>query len=283
MEKSINGSAIAVDQKKPAAQPVVDCFSDLDFSKLEVSIEKMFKGGVHFGHHKSRKNPKMIPFIFATKENINIIDLEKTRDKLKEAMDFITKIVSENQEILFVGTRKQAKRIVEAGAKKCGMPSVTERWLGGTFTNFSVISTRTRYLREGLEKQAKGEFAKYTKFEQMKKAEELERLERKMGGMKEMTKLPGAIFISSTIEDTIALDEAAIKNIPVIALVDTNVDPTKVDFPIPANEDAVSSLKLMISYIVKAVLDGKEKASAVLEEKAKASVKDAAQKSESKK
>lgn len=283
MEKSNNGSAQTVDQKGPAVQPVVDCFSELDFSKLEVSIEDMFKGGVHFGHHKSRKNPKMNPYVFATKDNINIIDLEKTRDKLNEAMKFITKIVSENQEILFVGTKKQAKRILEAGAKKCGMPSVTERWLGGTFTNFPVISTRTRYLREGLEKQEKGEFAKYTKFERMKKAEELERLERKMGGMKEMTKLPGAIFIASTIEDSIALDEAVIKNIPIIALVDTNVDPTKVDYPIPANEDAVSSLKLMVSYIVKAVLDGKEKASVVLDEKAKASVEEKSQPSESKK
>ena len=259
MEKNNNGLATEADQKNPAKQPVVDCFSDLDFSKLEISAENMFKGGVHFGHHKSRKNPKMNQYVFATKEGINIINLEKTKEKLEEAMDFISKIISENQEVLFIGTKKQAKKIVEAAAKKCGMPYVTERWLGGTFTNFSIISSRTKYLREGLEKQKNGEYGKYTKFEQMKKAEELARLENKMGGIKNMTKLPGAIFIASAIEDSLALDEAVNRNIPVIALTDTNIDPSKVDYPIPANEDAVSSLKLMLSYIVKAVLEGKEK------------------------
>lgn len=268
MEENKKVSAVAVDEKSPAKQPAVDYFSDLDFSKLEVSLEEMFKSGVHFGHHKSRKNPKMNKFIFTTKDNINILDLEKTRERLLEAMKFISKIVSENQDVLFVGTKKQAKKIVELAANKCGMPSVTERWLGGTFTNFSVISGRTRYLREGSEKQQKGEYAKYTKFEQMKKAEELERLENKMGGIKDMIKLPGAIFIASVMEDTIALKEARNKNIPVIALVDTNIDPTDVDYPIPANEDAVSSLKLMLAYIAKAVLEGKEKKEkSIIEEK----------------
>jgi len=268
MEENKKESTVMVDQNAPAKQPVVDCFSDLDFSKLEVTLEEMFKNGVHFGHHKSRKSPKMNKFIFATKDNINILNLEKTKERLEDAMKFISKIICENQEILFVGTKKQAKKIVESAAKKCGMPSVTERWLGGTFTNFSVISGRTRYLREGSEKQQKGEFAKYTKFEQMKKAEELERLENKMGGIREMMKLPGAIFIASVMEDNIALKEAKNKGIPVIALVDTNIDPTDVDYPIPANEDAVSSLKLMLAYITKAVLDGKEKKEkSIIEEK----------------
>lgn len=263
MEDKSKRSDETADQKNPAKQPAVDCFSDLDFSKLEISLEDMFRNGVHFGHHKSRKNPKMKNYIFATKDNINILNLEKTKEKLQEAMEFITKIVSQNQEILFVGTKKQAKRIVEAAAKKCAMPSVTERWLGGTFTNFSAISGRTRYLREGLEKQKKGEYSKYTKFEQMKKNEELERLENKMGGIKDMIKLPGAVFITSMIEDSIALKEARNRKIPVIALVDTNIDPTEVDYPIPANEDAVSSLKIMLSYIVKAVLEGKEKSKGI--------------------
>ncbi|HRY82854.1 MAG TPA: 30S ribosomal protein S2 [Candidatus Moranbacteria bacterium] len=259
MEENNNGSAGMADQNNPAKQPVIDCFSDLDFSKLEINLEDMFKGGVHFGHHKSRKSPKMSKYIFTTKDNINILDLEKTKEKLLEAMDFISKVISENQEVLFVGTKKQAKKIVEAAAKKCGMPYITERWLGGTFTNFSAISGRTRYLRDGLDKMKRGEYAKYTKFEQMKKAEELERLENKMGGIKDMMKLPGAVFIASIMEDELALKEAINKNIPVIALVDTNIDPGKVDYPIPANEDAVSSLKLMLSYVAKAVLDGKNK------------------------
>jgi small subunit ribosomal protein S2 len=259
MEENKNGSAGTVDQNNPAKQPAADYFSDLDFSKLEVSLEDMFKSGVHFGHHKSRKSPKMNKYIFTTKDNVNILDLEKTKEKLGEAMNFVSRVVSENQEVLFVGTKKQAKKIVEAAAKKCSMPYITERWLGGTFTNFSAISGRTRYLREGLEKQKKGEYAKYTKFEQMKKAEELERLENKMGGIKDMMKMPGAVFIASIMEDELALKEARNRNIPVIALVDTNIDPSDVDYPIPANEDAVSSLKLMVAYVTKAVLEGKDK------------------------
>ena len=259
MEENNKGLALKADQKSPAKQPVVSCFSDLDFSKLEVNVEEMFKSGVHFGHHKSRRNPKMNQYIFATKNNINIIDLEKTKNKLEEAMNFLSQVVSEGKEVLFVGTKKQAKRIIKAAADECGMPSVTERWIGGTFTNFPVISARAKYLREGLEKMEKGEYAKYTKFEQMKKAEELERLERKMGGIKNMNNLPKAIFVASVIEDSLAIDEAIVKNIPIVALADTNINPAGIDYLIPANEDAVSSLKLMVSYIVKAVLEGKEK------------------------
>lgn len=250
---------MAADEKKPVESPKTDYFSDIDFSKLEIKIEDMFKSGVHFGHHKSRKDPRMNEYIFATKNNINIFDLEKTKEKLEKALAFITKVVSEGREILFVGTKKQAKKIVESAAQKCDMPYVAERWLGGTFTNFYVMSGRTKFLREGLEKMKKGEYAKYTKFEQMKKAEELERMERKMGGIKNMVKLPGAILVISVVEDKLAVKEAKNKNIPIIALADTNVSPADIDYPIPANEDAVSSIKLMMAYAVGAVLKGKEK------------------------
>jgi len=234
-----------------------DYFSQVDFSEMEISVEDMFKNGVYFGHHKSRKNPQMNEYIFATKNGINILDLQKTAFKLKEAMKFIEDIVSSGQDILFVGTKKQAKRIIQSAAKKCEMPYVCERWLGGTFTNFEIISSRTRYLREGVEKKERGEYSKYTKFEEMKKGEELERMEFRMGGIKNMKKLPGAIFVVSIQEDNLAVKEALKKNIPIVALADTNVDIRGIDYPIPANEDAVSSLKLMLGYIVKAVLDGK--------------------------
>jgi small subunit ribosomal protein S2 len=257
--KNEESSALENAGKENAPSPEADSFSD--FSALEISIEAMFKSGVHFGHHKARKNPKMRSYIFATKNNINILNLEKTAEKLKTAMDFITEIVSGGKDIIFVGTKKQAKGMIASAAKSCGMPFVSERWLGGTFTNFPVISGRTRYLCETTEKMQKGEFAKYTKFEQMKIKEELEGMERKMGGIKNMTILPGAIFAASTIEDSLAVKEAKAKNIPIVALVDTNSNPDDIDFPIPANDDAVSSLKLMLSYIVKAVLDGKEKRS----------------------
>jgi small subunit ribosomal protein S2 len=219
----------------------------------------MFKSGVHFGHQKARKNPKMDEYVFTTKNGINIIDLQKTVEKLEEAKNFIEKIVSEGQQILFVGTKKQAKNIILSLAKRVEMPYVVDRWLGGTFTNFEVIAKRTKFLRDGQEKLKRGEFSQYTKFEQMKIEEELEGLESKMGGIKNMTKLPGAIFLTGVIEDNLALKEAKIKRIPIIALVDTNVDPSDVDYEIPANEDAVSALQLMLAYVGQAVLKGKAK------------------------
>jgi small subunit ribosomal protein S2 len=245
----------------------VDYFSDVDFSNLKINVEDMFRSGVHFGHHKSRKNPKMNPYIFGVKNGINIINLQKTEEKLKEALAFAETIISQGKPILFVGTKKQAKKVIELAAEKCEMPYVSERWLGGTFTNFSVISSRTRYLREGQEKMAKGEYEKYTKFEQMKFAEELDRLEVKMGGIKNMYGLPGAVFVASVIDDNLAIKEAKNKNIPVIAIADSNVDPADVDYIIPANDDAVSALKIIMSYVVKTVLEAKVKKNVLPEEK----------------
>ncbi len=236
-----------------------DFFADFDFEKLKIDINEMFKGGVHFGHQKTRKNPKMNPYIFTTKNGINIIDLQKTVEKLEEAREFIEKIVSEGQQILFVGTKKQVKQLILSVARRSKMPYVVERWLGGTFTNFEIISKRTKFLRENQEKFKRGDFSQYTKFERMKISEELKKLEEKMGGIKNMTKFPGAVFLTGVIEDKLALQEAKKKKIPVIALVDTNVNPEEVDYPIPANEDALSSLRLMLAYICQAVLRGKEK------------------------
>ncbi len=251
--------AAKADSKKVMNNPAADYFSSVDFSKLGVRVEDMFKSGVHFGHHKSRRNPKMNEYIFATKNDINIFDLEKTKVKLEEAMQFLSDTASLGGEILFVGTRKQAKKIVEAAAARAEMPYVTERWLGGTFTNFPVISVRTKYLCDGLEKMEKGEYAKYTKFERMKKAEELERMERRMGGIKQMKKLPAAIFVTSIIEDNLAIKEAINQKIPIVALADSNTSPVGIDYLIPANEDAVSSLRLMVAYVTKAILEGKAK------------------------
>ncbi len=259
MPKDIKESTDVVDQKKVSRKVNNDYFYDFDFSKLTIDVEEMFKSGVHFGHHRSRKNPKMDEYIFTTRNNINILNLEKTKKRLEEALKFVTETIAQGQDILFVGTKKQAKQIVKSIAKRCQMPFVDERWLGGTFTNSSVILGRARYLREDLEKLERGEYSKYTKFEQAKKTEELERLERKMGGIKNMVKLPGAIFITSVNEDNLAVKEAKLKNIPIIAFVDTNTDPSDIDYPIPANEDAISSLKLMLSYVGKAIMEGKEK------------------------
>ncbi len=240
-----------------------DYFADFNFDDLKVDVKALLKAGVHFGHQKSRRNPKMNEYIYGTRNGINIIDLQKSVDKLEEAVKFIDKLISDGQEILFIGTKKQSKRLVESLAKRIGMPYVVERWLGGTFTNFRNISERTRFLRDGQEKLKRGEYSKYTKFEQMKIAEELERLEKRMGGIKNMSKLPGAIFVTGVNEDKLAIAEAVKKNVPIIALIDTNVDPSQIDYPIPANEDAVSSLRLMLAYAGKAVLDAKKKAGSV--------------------
>lgn len=266
-EEKAAAQSQAVEAAATKASGGEDYFADFDFGSLEADMKDMLKAGVHFGHQKSRKNPKMKEYIFGTKNGINIIDLEKSVEKLDEAKKFIEKTVSAGGEILFVGTKKQAKNLVESAAKRCGMPYVIERWLGGTFTNFKNISGRTKYLRDGQEKMKKGEYSKYTKFEQMKIAEELEKLESKMGGIKHMTKFPAAIFSTGVIEDGLAIAEARKKNIPIIALVDTNVDPSIIDYPIPANEDAVSSLRLMLAYVCQAVIAGKEKISLPQEEK----------------
>jgi len=222
----------------------------MDFSDDKISLEKMLKNGVHFGHNKSCRDPRMDKFIFGSKRGINIIDLEKTEEYLNKAIEFVKGIEKEGKQILFVGTKKQAKTIVRTAAEKSKMPFVVERWLGGTFTNFEVIRRRAQYLKDSQEQMATGGFDKYTKLEKLKKSEELEKLEKKMGGIKEMKVLPAAIFVADIKTDEIALKEAMSANIPVIAIVDTNVNPNNVNYPIPANDDAVSSIKTIMEYLV---------------------------------
>lgn len=273
VKKTVSDEAVADQAVGKKVKASEDYFADFDFAGLKVDMNSMLKAGVHFGHQKSRRNPKMAEYIFGVRNGVNIIDLQKTVSKLEEAMSFIEKIASEGQEIIFVGTKKQAKKLIESGARRCGAHFVVDRWLGGTFTNFNAISGRTRFLRDGEDKMKRGAYEKYTKFEQMKIAEELEKLERRMGGIKNMTKLPAAIFVTGVIEDDLAIKEAMKRNIPIIGLVDTNVDPSHIDYPIPANEDAVSSLRLMIAYATKAVLDGKEKARTLIDAAAVAAAK----------
>lgn len=232
-----------------------DYFADFDFKNLEISMEEMLKGGVHFGHQKSRKNPKMEGYIFATRNGMSIINLEKTAEKLTKALEFLKKTKKEGKEILFVGTKKQAKDMVRSAAKRCAMPYVSERWLGGTFTNFKVIRERARYLTSSQQDLADGKFDKYTKFERMKKAEELEKLEKRMGGIKNMVTLPGAVFFIDINENDSAVREARLMKIPIVALTDTNTNPVKIEYPIPANDDAVSAIRLMLGYVCRTLLE----------------------------
>lgn len=251
MEKNEKAQAAAVSAVKKEGNGAENYFSTLDFSKLDLSMEEMLKAGCHFGHQKARKNPKMNEYIFTTKKGINIIDLEKTQDKLEEALEFIKGLKKEGKQVLFVGTRPQLKKLIISAAEFCSMPFVVERWLGGTFTNFKNIKSRTRYLVDSQQKMEKGEFQKYTKFERMKKQEELDKMEERMGGIKNMSDMPGAILVTSIKDDMIAIKEAVKVGIPVIAIADTNTDPTLADYPIPANDEALSSIKLILSYICK--------------------------------
>lgn len=235
-------------------------FADFDFSKLDASLEGLLKAGTHFGHLKSRRHPKMDEYIYTTRKNINIVDLQKTADKLAAAQAFLADVAKAGKPILFVGMKKQTHATVKSIAERVGQPYVIDRWLGGTLTNFNQIRGRARYLVETEEKFAQGEFKKYTKFEQSKKMEEVERLEKKMGGIKVMRDLPGAIVIADVKEAGLVISEARKMNVPLVGISDTNADPSLIDFPIPGNDDALSSLRLLLGALGKAVLGAKEAA-----------------------
>jgi len=215
------------------------------------SLEEMLKEGVHFGHRTSKWNSKMKQYIFTTRNNIHIIDLEKTYDKLKQALNFIEDIKKKNGTIIFVGTKIAVKEITKKIAEKCKVFHVTERWIGGTLTNFVVISKRLEYFRDLEKKKKTGELKKYVKKEQHEFDVKLQKMERQFGGIKNMVKMPDALLIVDTYKEKLAVKEAKMKNIPIIGLCDTNADPTIIDYPIPMNDDSISSLKLILGTIAK--------------------------------
>ena len=239
---------------------VENYFSTVDFKALDVSLEGLLKAGVHFGHLKSRRHPKMDEYIYTTRKNINILNLQKTVEKLESAATFLSGIVKSGKPILFVGMKKQTHETVRSLAQHVGQYYMVDRWLGGTLTNFECIRGRARHLQDLEAKFATGEFKKYTKFEQAKKMEEVERLEKKVGGIKGMELFPGAIVIADTKEAGLVLHEAAKMGVPVVGIVDTNTDPSFVDYPIPGNDDALSSLRLLFGYLGKAILSAKQAA-----------------------
>jgi len=196
-------------------------------------------------------------YIFTKRNGIHIIDLEKTVSMLEKATNFIKQVVAQGGTILFVGTKKQAQESIAEEAKRCGMFYVNQRWLGGMLTNFATIQTRIDHLVRMEDQQSKGEFGRMVKKEIMKIAEEIEKLNRQMGGFKEMTSLPSALFIVDLVKENIALAEARRMSIPVIAMVDTNCNPDEVDYPIPSNDDAIRAIKLSCTKIADAVLEGK--------------------------
>lgn len=220
-------------------------------------LQELLEAGVHFGHLTRRWNPKMRPFIFMEKNGIHIIDLKKTQKYLDIACEEIKKIVMQGKQVLFVGTKKQAKDIIKSEAERCDMPYVIERWLGGTLTNFVTIRRSVKKL-QNIEKMVSDEtIEKLTKKERLKLLREKEKLERVLGGIKNMTTLPGAVYIVDIKKEHIAVSEARKLDIPVFAMVDTNCDPELVDYPIPANDDAIKSIQLITHTFTDAILEAK--------------------------
>jgi len=221
------------------------------------TIKQLLEAGAHFGHQTGRWHPRMKNYIFTKRNGIHIIDLEKTAVMLAKACKFIRDTVAQGDTILFVGTKKQAQESVEEEAKRCGMYFVNQRWLGGMLTNFATIQTRVDQLVRLEDQQARGELARLSKKEVGKISEKISRLNKQMGGFKEMTRLPGALFIIDPIKEKIALAEAHRMSIPVVGIVDTNCNPDEIDHPIPANDDAIRAVKLICQKIADAVLEGK--------------------------
>ena len=221
-------------------------------------MRELLETGAHFGHHTSYWNPKMKKYIFTQRNHIHIIDLEKTVAMLNVAYNFVRDLVASGQNILLVGTKKQAQQAVEEEAQRCGMCYVNQRWLGGMLTNFRTIQSRIDYLVRMEDQQQKGEFEQLPKKERLKLEKQVVRLNSQMGGFKEMTTLPGAIFIADPMKDKIALAEAKKMSIPVIAIADTNCNPDGIDYPIPANDDAIKAIRLICSKMAEAVLEGQK-------------------------
>jgi small subunit ribosomal protein S2 len=224
---------------------------------VKVNVDEMAQAGVNFGHRISKLHPKMKQYVAGIKNNVHNFDLEKTAKELEKALGFVSKLVSEGKTVLFVGTKIQLRNIVKSAAEDCEMPYVTERWLGGTFTNFETISKRVTYFKDLEKKKASGELDKYTKKERLNFDRELESLRVKFEGIKNMTKLPDAIFIFGLDRDIISAREAKIKGIKIVAIVDTNVDPDIADYLIPANDDAISSVGYIIDKVKEVINNSK--------------------------
>lgn len=222
-----------------------------------VTMKELLEAGVHFGHQTRRWNPKMKRYIYGGRNGIYIIDLHQTLKLFEEARDFIQEAVSQGEIVLFVGTKKQAQEAVEEAAKRCGMYYVNQRWLGGMLTNWNTIQTRIARLKELKRMEEEGTLDLMTKKEATKLREEAEKLERFLGGIKDMPKLPGVVFIVDLKKERIALAEARRLEIPVVAIVDTNCDPDEVDYVIPGNDDAIRAIKLMCDKIADAILEVK--------------------------
>jgi len=225
--------------------------------KYNIDVSEMTEAGLHFGHRTSRIHPKIKPYIIGVKNTVHVFDLEQTAEKLEKALGYIEKLISEDKKILFVGTKVQVKNLLKETAEECKMPYIHERWLGGTFTNFGTMKKRIDHFKELEGEKERGELEKYTKKERLVIDKKLAKLEIKFGGIKNIVGLPDAVFVLDMKKDSLAVKEAIMKNIPVIAIADTNVDPNLADYPIPANDDAISSVKYILEKVKSAIINKK--------------------------
>ena len=225
----------------------------------KVELTQLIQAGAHFGHLTRRWNPKMKPYIFMEKNGIHIIDLKKTQSLISEAAEIMSKFVAEGRSVLFVGTKKQAKGVIESEARRCNSNWVSERWLGGMLTNFATIRKSVKRLNNIEKQETDGTFEKITKKERLFLSREKDKLKKVLEGVESMNKLPGALFIVDIKKESIAVKEAKRLNIPVFAMVDTNCDPDEIDYIIPANDDAVKTVELITKSIAEAVIEGQAK------------------------
>ncbi len=228
-------------------------------TKLPTLVD-MLKAGAHFGHQRSRWHPKMEQYIFGARGGVHIVNLEKTLEELSKAIAFAKELAAKGQVLLFVGTKRQAREIVKAAAVEAGMPYITERWIGGLLTNFEECKRRLKKYRTLKDQVATGEIEKYTKREQTQFKKQLEKMDKYLAGLITLEGLPNALYIADLRVEKTALTEARSVGLPVIAVCDTNVDPSKVKFPIPCNDDAVNAIKMMADLIAEAINDGKKEA-----------------------
>ncbi len=225
-----------------------------------LDIEKMAQAGLHFGHKKGNIHPNMKPYLYGLRGSVYLIDLEKTKEKMEEALNFVSNLVSENKKILVVGTKIQAKDLTKEFAEECELPYVNERWIGGTFTNFKVIKKRIDYFKTLKEKREKELFESRTKKELSDIDVELKDFERRFGGIKDLKDLPDAILVLSMKKDSITIKEARKKDVAVVGVSDADFDPELADYPIPANDDSIDSVKYILEKFKKVILEAKKKA-----------------------
>jgi small subunit ribosomal protein S2 len=219
------------------------------------AYEDMIKAGMHFGRKKTIFHPRMEPFVYTLKDNIYIIDLIKTTGALLKTIDFLKKLIAEGKMVLFVGQTKQSTEAIKATAEALGMPFVIDRWLGGTFTNFKTINARVKYLEDLEKKQASGDFEKYTKREKAMKEKEIATLRKNFDGIRKLTRVPDAVFVSSLKESQLPVREAKLSGVKIIAIVNTDSDPKQVDYPIPANDNSKKAVEMILETIKKALLE----------------------------